>query len=52
MTERMQPIKGYFKVERFDENGKLLETYEDFNKIMARVPELYAGTGLCLTQSL
>jgi len=42
-TSKMKPIKGYFKVERLDKDGKILSTYEDYNTIMARVPALYAG---------
>lgn len=43
MTEQMKEIKGYFKIEKFDAEGNLLTTYEDYNKIMTRIPELYAG---------
>ena len=42
MTDKMVPIKGYFKIEKI-ENGEVIDMYEDFNTVMVRVPELLAG---------
>jgi len=42
MTDKMIPIRGYFKVERIID-GKVVDTYEDKNTVMARIPQLFAG---------
>ncbi len=43
MTDRLHPIKGYFKIEQIDINGNVLSTQENKNTVMARIPELLAG---------
>jgi len=42
MQDKMIPIKGYFKIEKIKDQ-KVIDTYEDKNTIMARIPELFAG---------
>ncbi len=43
MQDKMTEIRGYFKVDSLDKNGKIISTYEDNNTVMARIPELFAG---------
>lgn len=43
MNDKMTPIRGYFKIERI-EDGKVVDTYEDKNTVMVRIPQLFAGT--------
>ncbi len=43
MTDRLLPIKGYFKIEQIDKDGNVLSTQENKNTVMARIPELLAG---------
>ncbi len=43
MTDRLQPVRGYFKIEQIDKDGNTLSTYENQNTVMARIPELLAG---------
>lgn len=42
MIDKMKPIKGYFKVDKIVD-GEIVDTYEDKNTVMARIPQLYAG---------
>lgn len=42
MNDKFTPIEGYFKVDLI-KDGKVIDSYEDKNTIMARIPELVAG---------
>lgn len=42
MIDKMRPIRGHFKVDKIVD-GEVVDTYEDKNTVMARIPELYAG---------
>ncbi len=43
MLDKLRPIRGYFKIEKIVE-GEVVDTYEDKNTVMARIPQLFAGT--------
>ncbi len=43
MIDKMKPIKGFFKVERLNPNGEVIDSFEKKNMVMARVPEVIAG---------
>lgn len=42
MQDKMIPIRGYFKVDKVVD-GEVVDTYEDKNTVMARIPQLFAG---------
>ena len=42
MTDKLTPIRGYFKVDKIVD-GEVVDTYEDNNTIMARIPQAFAG---------
>ncbi len=43
LNDKMIPIKGVFRIESVNSDGKVIDSFEDNNTIMARIPQLFAG---------
>jgi len=48
LKDKMTPLKGYFRIETYDKHDKLINVYEDNNRIMVRVPYNFA----CVTYGM
>lgn len=43
LADKMQEVKGYFKIEELSPEGEVQSTYEDFNTVMVKIPTLMAS---------